>query len=77
MVHSIPPYEMSWSSSHSCVAGPDKKVVFYTMDGMMAQKFDYFRWTRKNKTCVLMIIAMIIIVQGCSREGVHHHVCQS
>ena len=43
VVHSIPPYAMAWSSSHICVAGPDKKVVFYTMDGMMAQQFDYFR----------------------------------
>jgi hypothetical protein len=34
---------MAWSSSHICVAGPDKKVVFYTMEGMMAQQFHYFR----------------------------------
>ena len=43
VVHSIPPYAMAWTSQHIAVAGPDKKVVFYTMDGMMAQQFDYFR----------------------------------
>ena len=47
VVHSIPPYAMAWTSQHIAVAGPDKKVVFYTMDGMMAQQFDYFRyWVR-------------------------------
>ena len=44
VVHSIPPYAMAWTAQHITVAGPDKKVVFYTMDGMMAQQFDYFRW---------------------------------
>ena len=34
---------MAWTSQHIAVAGPDKKVVFYTSDGMMAQQFDYFR----------------------------------
>ena len=43
VVHSIPPYAMAWTNQHIAVAGPDKKVVFYTMDGMMAQQFDYFR----------------------------------
>lgn len=43
VVHSIPPYAMAWTSQHIAVAGPDKKVVFYTQDGMMAQQFDYFR----------------------------------
>ena len=43
VVHSIPPYAMAWTSQHIAVAGPDKKVVFYTSDGMMAQQFDYFR----------------------------------
>ena len=65
VVHSIPPYAMAWSSSHICVAGPDKKVVFYTMDGMMAQQFDYFRWTREDNNCE-RIITMLILVQGCS-----------
>ena len=51
---------MAWSSSHICVAGPDKKVVFYTMDGMMAQQFDYFRWTIKNKICIMVIIIIMI-----------------
>ena len=40
VVHSIPPYAMAWTAQHITVAGPDKKVVFYTMDGMMAQQFD-------------------------------------
>ena len=44
VVHSIPPYAMAWTAQHISVAGPDKKVVFYTMEGMMAQQFDYFRW---------------------------------
>ena len=43
VVHSIPPYAMAWTSQHICVAGPDKKVVFYTPEGMLAQQFDYFR----------------------------------
>ena len=45
VVHSISPYAMAWTSQHICVAGPDKKVVFYTADGMLAQQFDYFRYT--------------------------------
>ncbi len=43
VVHSIPPYAICWTSQHICVAGPDKKVVFYTEDGLLAQQFDYFR----------------------------------
>ena len=43
VVHSIPPYAMAWTSQNICVAGPDKKVVFYTPEGLLAQQFDYFR----------------------------------
>ena len=43
VVHSIPPYALSWPSSHIAVAGADKKIVFYTPEGTMAQQFDYFR----------------------------------
>ncbi len=43
VVHSIPPYAICWTSQHICVAGPDKKVAFYTEDGLLAQQFDYFR----------------------------------
>ena len=39
---------MAWTAQHITVAGPDKKVVFYTMDGMMAQQFDYFRWIQPD-----------------------------
>ena len=48
VVHSISPYAMAWTSQHICVAGPDKKVVFYTADGMLAQQFDYFRFLYLN-----------------------------
>jgi hypothetical protein len=34
---------MAWTAQHICVAGPDKKVVFYTQEGLLAQQFDYFR----------------------------------
>ena len=43
VVLSNPPYAMAWTAQHICVAGPDKKVVFYTQEGMLAQQFDYFR----------------------------------
>jgi hypothetical protein len=43
VVHSNPPYAMAWTAQHICVAGPDKKVVFYTQEGLLAQQFDYFR----------------------------------
>jgi hypothetical protein len=45
VVHSNPPYAMAWTAQHICIAGPDKKVVFYTQEGLLAQQFDYFRYT--------------------------------
>ena len=55
VVHSIPPYAMAWTSQHIAVAGPDKKVVFYTMDGMMAQQFDYFRDVTEKEFTVMSV----------------------
>ena len=54
---------MAWSSSHICVAGPDKKVVFYTMEGMMAQQFDYFRSEEKRKPPNILVFIPIEMQQ--------------
>ena len=43
VVHSISPYAMCWTSNHIVVGGSDKKIVFYSHEGSVAQQFDYFR----------------------------------
>ena len=43
VVHGVPPYALAWPTNHICVAGCDKKIVFYTPEGTVSQQFDYFR----------------------------------
>lgn len=40
VVHSSPPYALDWGE-HICAAGNDGKVIFYTLDGSVFQRFDY------------------------------------
>ena len=53
VVHSISTYALAWTSSHIVVGGCDKKIVFYTNEGLVAQQFDYFREPSEKEFTVM------------------------